>query len=300
MTSTADTRYGARIRRVVDHVRRNLDADLSVDSLAAVACFSPYHFHRVFRATTGETVTRFVQRARLERAAYLMKSAPSRSLGSIALDAGFSSQSDFSRVFRAAYGLAPSAWDRRSRLEQGELIDEPGPGPGRFGAPDPPIETEVRRHPACTVVYVRMTNAFSGDTLPVHYRKLTDWLDRRGMPWRSQPLMGVSWDHYDITPLDQVRFDLGFHVGPAHEDIAADDTVGVHRFPAVQAVDAHSSGPLLRIAQAWDHLYLEWLPGSGYEPADLPAMKRFRRRPDETGWDTWDVDCSIALRPLGP
>ena len=83
----------------MDYVRRNLDSDLSLDELAKVAYFSPYHFHRIFKATTGETLVQFTQRARLERAAYLMKASPERELGSIALEVGFSAQSDFSRVF---------------------------------------------------------------------------------------------------------------------------------------------------------------------------------------------------------
>lgn len=59
---------------------------------------------------------------------------------------GFRSQSDFSRAFRDAYGLAPSTWDRVSPLVA--TVDGPDrEGPGRFGQPDPPIEVEVRRHP---------------------------------------------------------------------------------------------------------------------------------------------------------
>ena len=86
-----------------------------------MASFSPHHFHRVFRAVTGQTLNVFTQRARLERAAYLMKSSPERSLASIALDAGFSAHSDFTRVFKQHYGVAPSRWDRRSRLDAREI-----------------------------------------------------------------------------------------------------------------------------------------------------------------------------------
>ena len=105
--------YARRVHRVMDHVRENLRGELSLEALAKVAHFSPYHFHRVFKSVTGETLTRFVQRSRLERAAYLMKSSPSRELGSIAHQVGFSAQSDFSRVFRKHYGVAPSDWDRQ-------------------------------------------------------------------------------------------------------------------------------------------------------------------------------------------
>ncbi len=92
-----------------------------------------------------------------------------------------------------------------------------------------------------------------------------------------------------------MRFDLGFAVGPSFQPTGQLGTIDL---PDVTSADVHSCGPRLRVGQAWDHLYLEWLPDSGYEPDHLPAMKRFRRRPDETGWDIWDVDCTIPVRPL--
>jgi len=289
--------YERRVNAVMDHVRRHLDRPLSLDELARVACFSPYHFHRLFTSIAGETLGSFTRRARLERAAYLMKASPRRPLGAIALDAGFSSQSDFSRVFRATYGVAPSAWDRVSVLRPQATSDDGPPdsqaGPGRYGRPDPPIETTVRHHPACRVAYVRLRNPWGApEAIPAAYDALRSWLEARGVRWRERALLAMSWDHYDATPLEKVTFDLGFSV-PAGIDAA--DEVGIHELPPVAAVDAHSDGPMLRIAQAWDHLYLEWLPDSPYEPASLPAIKRFRRRPDETGWEHWDVDCSIAI-----
>lgn len=293
--SAAGDRYVERIHVVMDHVREHLGDELSLTELADIAHFSPYHFHRIFKAITGETLTEYRRRCRLERAAYLMKASPTKTLGSIAFDSGFRSQSDFSRVFRAAYGLAPSTWDRVSQLVPGDVTGPDGDGPGRFGRPDPPLEVVVRRHPAARIAYVRMQDAFRGDTLARGHDALTRWLDANGVDWASAALFGVSWDHYDATPPHLVRFDLGFEV-PHHVEAAG--PIGVFEIPPVESADVHSDGPLLRIAQAWDHLYLEWLPGSGYEPDEVPAIKRFRRRLDETGFDRWDVDCSIALRRL--
>ena len=61
--------YEKRVNRVIDHIRDHLADELSLESLAAIAAFSPFHFHRIFRAMTGETLAAFVQRLRLERAA---------------------------------------------------------------------------------------------------------------------------------------------------------------------------------------------------------------------------------------
>ncbi len=286
--------YEARVHRVMDHIRSNLDGDTSLDTLAKLAHFSPYHFHRIFRATSGETLTAFVQRARLERAAYLMKASPDRSLVTIALECGFSEQSDFSRLFKKRYGVAPSKWDRKSRLDDQGIVD---PDAVREAIERTPMNARLVDRPACRLAYVRLRFPFMGDALRVGYQRLTGWLDTKGFDWRRGTLLGMSWDHYETTPLEDVRFDFGFSVG---DDIEADDEFAIHELPAVRAVEVYCDGPLSKVAMAWTYLYEDWLPASDYEPADLPGIKRFRRRPDEVGWDVWEVDCSIAVRPKVP
>jgi len=286
------SQYTVRVHALMDHVRAHLDQDLNLDALAKRAGFSPFHFHRVFKATTGETLAQFTRRARLERAAYLMKGAPSRSLASIAVESGFASHSDLSRAFTRVYGLAPSRWDRKRRLD---AVPEDRPEPR--APPDPPFSAQLRSHGACRLAYVRMQTWFVGDALPRGFAKLTAWLQARDVDWRSTTLHGLSWDNYATTPLEKVRFDFGFPVPP---HVHAEGEIGIHELPAVRAVDVHCRGSLQRIADAWDYLYDDWLPNSGYQPADLPGIKRFRTGPDVLGWNEWDLDCSIAVRPLTP
>ncbi len=289
--------YGERVQAVVNYVRANPTRELSLAELADIAHFSPFHFHRIFSATTGETVGGFVRRARLERAIYLMKSSPSKSLASIAVASGFSSHSDFTRVFKAAYGIPPSSWDRVHRLADTEI--EPPPamhGPGRFGELDGTPELAIRNHHAARVAYKRVTDPWRGTSLADGYRALTSELSAVGFDWAGAELIGMSWDSYDATEMAEVTFDLGF-VTPNELDSSSIDTVAM---PPMRSVEVHSDGPMIQIAQTWDYLYLEWLPSSGYEPANLPALKRFRRRPDEIGWDRWDVDCCIPIVKLTP
>src|SRR3982750_1375282 len=96
--------YTRRINDVIAHVRQNLDGDLSLDTLAKVGCFSKFHFHRVFRSITNETVNEMVVRMRLERAANLLRTVPKLSITAAAFEVGFSSVSVFSRAFKKQFG----------------------------------------------------------------------------------------------------------------------------------------------------------------------------------------------------
>src|SRR4051812_30686566 len=107
--------YTARIDRVTAYLLANLDQSHSLDELAKVACLSPFHFHRIFGAFTGETVSSFANRLRLEKAARQLRySDDSATL--IAMDCGFSSSATFSRAFKQYFGVSPL------RYRQGEEI----------------------------------------------------------------------------------------------------------------------------------------------------------------------------------
>src|SRR5918994_4078300 len=78
--------YEKRVNRVVDHVHAHLAEELSLPALARIAAFSPFHFHRVFKATTGETLFGFIQRLRIEKAAVALALHRDVSVLAIALD----------------------------------------------------------------------------------------------------------------------------------------------------------------------------------------------------------------------
>jgi len=98
-----------QMRRVVDFVQASLDQDLSLDALAQQSGFSPYHFARLFRQTTGESPHQFVLSQRVERARHLLteKKLP---LAQIALDCGFANQSHFTQAFKRQLGVTPRAY----------------------------------------------------------------------------------------------------------------------------------------------------------------------------------------------
>ena len=102
---------------VIGYIRQNLNADLSLNTLAGVACFSPFHFHRIFKSITDETVNAMVTRMQLERAANLLRSIPKISIATVVFEVGFSSVSAFSRAFRKHFGVTARQWDKKSSLE---------------------------------------------------------------------------------------------------------------------------------------------------------------------------------------
>jgi transcriptional regulator GlxA family with amidase domain len=105
-----------RLLRARDAMDREYAEPLDVATLARIAHVSEAHFIRTFRAAFGETPHRYLQRRRVERAMFLLRSTD-RSVTGICMDVGFSSLGTFSRVFRDIVGEPPSAYRRRGPLQ---------------------------------------------------------------------------------------------------------------------------------------------------------------------------------------
>lgn len=100
-----------RLRRVQDYVHAHLADNLTLTDLAAVACLSPYHFARAFKASTGASPLAFVLARRVERARDLLARSD-LPLAQVAYACGFASQAHFSTVFRKHTGATPGQYRR--------------------------------------------------------------------------------------------------------------------------------------------------------------------------------------------
>ena len=100
-----------RMLRARDAMDRRYAEPLDMPTLARIAHVSEAHFIRTFRATFGETPHRYLQRRRVERAMFLLRTTE-RSVTDICLAVGFTSLGTFSRTFRDIVGESPSAYRR--------------------------------------------------------------------------------------------------------------------------------------------------------------------------------------------
>nr|WP_239522935.1 AraC family transcriptional regulator [Geodermatophilus normandii] len=101
--------------RARDEMDRSYAEPLDVPALAGIAHVSEAHFIRTFKQTFGETPHRYLQRRRVERAMFLLRSTD-RTVTDVCMAVGFSSLGTFSRVFADVVGEPPSVYRRRGPL----------------------------------------------------------------------------------------------------------------------------------------------------------------------------------------
>jgi AraC family transcriptional regulator len=100
-----------QLQRVSTYIRGHAGQELTLEVLAQQIGYSPYHFARLFRKTTGETPHQYVRRERLAHARCLLESTR-LPLAEVAAESGFGDQSYFTRVFREALHMTPAAYRR--------------------------------------------------------------------------------------------------------------------------------------------------------------------------------------------
>lgn len=102
----ARTLSSQQMQRLTTFLHAHLRQNLSLELLAQQVGFSPYHFARLFRRTTGESPHQFVLRHRLEAAKCLLKET-TLPLAQVALEVGFPHQSHFTQAFKRYVGRTP-------------------------------------------------------------------------------------------------------------------------------------------------------------------------------------------------
>ncbi|WP_211344256.1 AraC family transcriptional regulator [Flavivirga rizhaonensis] len=106
--------YISRINLILKHIENNLDSELSLDSLSGLALYSPFHFHRIFKAIIGETLRAYIIRKRIEKTVSVLLHKRHVSITELSLQYGFNSNSSFTRAFKKFYGMSPSEFQKKN------------------------------------------------------------------------------------------------------------------------------------------------------------------------------------------
>ena len=296
---SAPTDYLTRINCAIDLVVRDLAQPLSLHAVSEASGFSPFHFHRIFKALMGETPNQFVKRLRLERSLYLMSHAPHLALTEVALHCGFSSSSDFSRSFKQHFGQAPQRLDlgafrdtRRADFERllnaqcasSELqVVDGGANPDGF-------EAHLRDLPARSVAYVRVFDPYREGAAQAAFERLLAWAEQRGLA--NGQWLGYMWDEPEVVALANCRYDVALVV----DDFVPEGDIGCYTFPAMRVAEVDVRGDIHLEVRALDWLYKSWLPHSGYMPDDHPAFEAWIGRPFAHGNEHFELACQLPIR----
>jgi len=282
--------YRERLLRVLVFIQEHLDEPLPLNDLAKVACFSPYHFHRIFRGMMGESVKEHVRRLRLERAAFRL-TASSRSVIEIALDAGYDTHESFTRAFSRMFGMPPSTY---RQAERGAVVSATAAAMGQrqpdLSTRSETMEVRFETRKPLRVAFVRHVGPYQ--ECGAAWQTLCRFAAQQG--WFSPDILriGISHDDPEVTEPGHLRYDACLTVDDQFQAVGE---VGLQVIPGGHYAVATHRGPLEALEATYRQLFREWVPSSGRELSSAPCFEIYRNDPSTTRPDDLVTEIYIPL-----
>lgn len=268
--------YADRVQRVIDYLAEHLDETLDLEALARVACFSPYHFHRIYRGLVGETVNETVRRLRLHRAAIDLLDRE-LNIERTARRAGYASQAAFTRAFHAEYGDPPGRyrWGRRAaRIEQAGNHDR--------------YQVRIITLPTLRVAAVQHQGDYRLTSKA--FERLMTVAATTGLLTAVTRTIGIYHDDPASVPQDELRSTACITVPDDWKPSGELTEAWIEGGPYAKILHI---GPYPELKSAYDWLYQTWLPSSIEEPRNLPILEEYLNDPRQVS--AKDLETAVMM-----
>lgn len=302
--------YESRMHRVLAYIDQHLEQPISLNTLADVAHFSPFHFHRLFSAWMGETFGDYLRRRRVEVAAMRLAAQPRTRILHIALSVGFGSAEAFTRAFNIRFGCSPTAWREQQYARRNANSNSGQVNRKRSQALQAPFaEHEISsnhhkesimnvklidRQPV-TIAYLRHLGPYGGPVARFWQDAYVPWavMNKLGP---DHARYGISHDDPSITAPEQCRYDACAEVSA---DFMAAGSALKTTIPGGKYAALKFKGTVEQVGEAWAALLRDWLPSSGLQ---LDARPCFEYYPKGAAYDhekgTFECEICIPVAPL--
>lgn len=274
----------ASVVRAIDYILFNLRNELTVENIASYCNISKYHFNRIFKEQTGESIYAFVKRLRVETSALRLSLEREQSITNIGMDYGYSS-SNFSSAFSKHLSLSPAKF-RKLKLENKFDVISP------FDASKINYQSFEYYDKRITVNHLDdiqvVFNRYIGS-----YRNLrTLWPqffeEHEHLRTENSRFIEISWNDPNITDLNRCLFDLCMTID------GNTNLVNTKMLEGGRVATYHFKGPAREINQTYKGLVNVWFPQSPYQPTGKPGFDFYISHCDETG--DVEIDINLAIK----
>lgn len=266
--------YKNRINRVFEFIDENMESDLCLKTISEIAFFSPFHFHRVFKFITGETLNEYITRRRIEKSA-LELLHKNISTTEIAYKIGFSDNSSLSRAFKKYYGISPTEFrkqnpNRFSKIRQ--LQSKNGqeyPVYEKYICIIDNLKNWIKMNAKIEIIEMSKMNlayvsSFGPQNLENAYGKLIQWATPLGLMNDKTKMVTIYHDSFKVTEANKVRMSASILLNKPTE---TEGVIGLTSIEAGKFIVGSFEIGLNEFEKSWTGLFL-WMNENGYKKAD--------------------------------
>jgi len=269
--------YIQGLNKALIFIDNNLNKPLTLEQIAETSNYSPYHFHRIFKAITGETLNNYINRLRIEKIASILMRVKTIPLEQLAIDYGFNSGSSLSRSFKKFYGISPS----RFRDMSNEQFSKIRQTESKNGQEKISFEQyicnitnlnnwikmnaniEVKELPKIELAYVNHQGPF--DQIGVAYGQLMQWAGPQGL--MSNPNTKTLTIYHDDPKVTDTALLRQSACITLHQEIKTSGAIGKRTISKGKFAIGRFEINFEEFEQSWNGMFL-WITEKGYQTRD--------------------------------
>jgi len=287
--------YLESVTKAIAYIEDHLYGEITAEKVAALAGYSPYHFHRIFQSVTRSSVSEYIRRRRLTCAAYDLFQSDLRIL-EIAMKYQFESQEAFTRSFQKMFSITPEQFRKQTdmkdtlfRVMEKKALDEAGLKQLHDRATFEPVYMTMEKLHLVGMETRGLSSPEIG-RLWSCFRQRTAEIEKRRDPasvfYALIELTGAQWE---------VSYSACVEVS---EEGHLPDGMVYRVLPSrTYAVFLHR-GSLERLPDTFFYIYCIWLPKSGRTRTDDPEFARYDHRYVGPTSDDSEFDIYIPISPV--
>lgn len=268
------------VNQSIDFIIQHLNEHLSLDTVADQFHLSKYHFSRIFKEETGESVYGFIKRCKVDQSAIDMKLNPTKAIIDIGLDYGYSA-SNYSSLFRKHHDTSPVMFRQSIPTDCMAIPFAPERVAHFKTVEEYATQIEIKKMDDLFVLYER----FIGNYVDLE-KNWYQFLDKYKAFFNKKTILVERFFHDPaITTPAQCICDICMTV--EHDC----DLSNVMWISGGQWIIYHFDGEIKDIFETLQGIFSVWLPQSGYKMAQRYGLNIYRR----IDWDNHSVVMDLCI-----
>ncbi len=256
--------YKRQINIAIDYIEGNYSKKISIPELASEAAFSEFHFHRIFKAVTNETVNSYIKRIKMGKASRSLLTTD-RTITDIAMELGYNSSANFSRDFKEYYQCSPSELKKEQTppLKRDIAIKK------NLNISYSGIETFDERF----LIYKRISTGYNTVQINMAFKELLELIIRNNIDFSDVTSLGIGYDDPDYIEAEKCRYDAC--IALKEELTINGENINSKTFKGGKCAVFLFEGLAEDFFSAWDYIFREWVIRSSYIPENKPHFEEY-------------------------
>ena len=293
-----------RICDVIVYIEENLDTKLSLEKVAQKAFFSPYHFHRLFKVVTNETLQNFINRKRIEKAASYLLHQKEKTVTEVSELVGFLNLSSVSKSFKKFYGISPSKFKEASAYKFSKISKtESKKGQIEISFEEyicninnalnwlkMNTKPEIKKTPRLDLAYISHKGKI--EAISSVYNKLVKWATPKGLINEQTRMLTIYHDSPKITDPNNIRMSACIILNEPIDDI--NGAINLKVLPPTKCIISRFEIAPFQFQQAWESSFA-WMSENGYKKAIANPFEIYYNDATEHPENNFIVDFCIPI-----